>query len=421
MPIFKLPPEYGTEPVPREKRVLGSTDLALFWMSLSVGLLVLQAGAVLTKDLGLPLTYAFLVTVAGSVVGCLMLALVGVIGSTYGIPTMVSLRPTFGIIGSYLPTTLNVIQLIGWTAFEFIIMGEAAATISGSIFGGLTRSLWVIIFGAVCYLMMVSGPLIIIRQWIEKFALWISILTTAWITFIIFTKPVSFDLTNFELAAGLMAFDIVVAMPVSWMPLVADYTRFSRERKSGFKGTFFGYLFANIWFFGIGAALALFGEGATVVYSIALLVLGNFALLALLVDETDNAFADIYSASVSIQNIFSRTKQWRIGLLITVVALSIALATPITVYENFLLLIGASFVPVFGIVLADHFVINKNRYTVESFYSNSLPANYVAVAIWVLGFISYYFFAYVVQFGGTIPSFIIAFIAYVVLKRGEKK
>ncbi|MBC7091118.1 MAG: cytosine permease [Nitrososphaeria archaeon] len=417
MGLIRLPPEWGIEPVPENLRRLRAIDIFVFWTSLSIGLLVLQAGALLTQGLSLPFTYSSLIIVLGSIVGSLILALVGVIGTSYGVPTMVSLRPVFGREGSYVPTILNVIQLIGWTSFELIIMGEAASTISGPLLGDYTKFLWMIFFAIICYFMMVFGPLIVIRQWLEKFALWISLATTCWITFQIIQHPIDLTWGSVGLDSLLLAFDIVVAMPISWMPLVSDYNRFASTRKGGFIGTFLGYTFANVWFYTLGAALALIGGTESIVYSIALMLLGNIALFALLVDETDNAFADIYSAAVSLQNIFSKQRQWFIGLIITVASTIIAVSTPIMAYEWFLLLIGASFIPVFGIAFSDYYLVNRGKYDSRTFLSPTNRVNFVAIVSWILGFISYWYFSYIIGLGGTVPSFITAFTVYTAAKK----
>lgn len=417
MVSIRPPPEWGIEPVPEHMKKLRAVDIFVFWTSLSIGLLVLQAGALLTQSLMLPLSYAIVITVLGSAAGSLILALNGLIGTSYGIPTMVSLRPIFGREGSYIPTILNVIQLVGWTTFELIIMSEAAQTISGQLFGDLTKVFWTIFFAIICYLMMVLGPLIIIRQWLEKVALWICLATTCWITYLALQHQINLNIGYVEASTLLLAFDIVVAMPISWMPLVSDYTRFASTKRGGFIGTFLGYTFANVWFYVLGSVLAIIGGTETIVYSIALMLLGNIALLALLVDETDNAFADIYSAAVSLQNIFPRQKQWFIGLLITVISTSIALSIPIMAYEWFLLLIGASFIPVFGIVFSDYFIINRGKYNMNSFYSPNHKINFIAIFSWIVGFISYWYFSYIIGLGGTIPSFIIAFTIYTLARK----
>jgi putative hydroxymethylpyrimidine transporter CytX len=420
MSLIKPPPEWGVEPVPKEKKVLGFLDFFIFWLSLAVGLLVLQAGASLAQDLGLSFGYIIIVSALGSLIGSLILAFVGMIGSKYGVPTMVSLRPSFGLKGSYLPTSLNVVQLIGWTTFELIIMGEAATTVTGEIFGYFTRPIMISIFAIWCYLLMIGGPLVVIKQWLEKIAIWISTITAIWLTYLVFTKPIVWQLGNFDLSKMPLALDLVIAMPISWLPLISDYNRFASSEKRGFLGTLLGYILANTWFYVLGAGLWFTSAGGSVVYSIALLALGNLALVALLVDETDNAFADIYSSTVSIQNIMSKIRQWKLGLIIVLVSLGLALTVQIGQYVNFLLLIGASFIPIFGVLSADYLVVRKKKYIVEDFYSGKPSINKVAIVSWILGFVSYYFFSYVFIIGGTLSSFLIAFISYVLLKKGDK-
>jgi len=421
MPKVKPPPEWGIEPVPKSKKILNFLDLFIFWTSLAVGLLVLQAGAFLAQDYGLSFEMIVIVTLVGSFIGSLILALVGVIGSKYGVTTMVSLRPSFGLRGSYLPTALNVLQLLGWTTFELIIMGEAATAVVGNVFGAFTRQVMVIVFALWCYLLMVSGPLTVIRQWLEKVAIWVSTITTLWLTYIVFSRPLTIPAGEINLVTLPLALDLVIAMPVSWMPLISDYNRFAKDDRHGFAGTLLGYVVANSWFYIVGAGLWFFSGGESVVYSIALLALGNLALIALLVDETDNGFADIYSATVSLQNMYPKRKQWKIGLMIVALSTSLALTIEIAQYTDFLLLIGAAFIPVFGVVFADYFVIRRRAYSAQDFYPEKRMINIRAIISWALGFVTYYYFAYIYAVGGTLPSLAIAFISYTLLSRSERK
>src|SRR5436190_949131 len=98
-------------------------------------------------------------------------------------------------------------------------------------------------------------------------------------------------------------------MPISWWPLISDYNRFSRSPGEAAAGTSLGYVVANTSFYLIGAALVLlgitsFGVDPQDPYALlaTLVLLGRSALplLAILVDETDNAFAHGYSAAVAV-------------------------------------------------------------------------------------------------------------------------
>lgn len=189
LPRIQAPPEWGIEPVPAEARRLGFLDYAVLWGDLGVGLLVMAAGALLVPGLGLP--QALLAIVVGTLLGNLLLAATGYIGSRTGAPTMVLLRPALGRLGSYLPTALNVLQLIGWGAFEILIMAQAANFISARFLGFSSYPFWAIAFALWCTLMAVGGPLVVVRQWLEKFAVWLVLLTTLWLTAHLLTRGTS--------------------------------------------------------------------------------------------------------------------------------------------------------------------------------------------------------------------------------------
>ncbi|HZA99926.1 MAG TPA: cytosine permease, partial [Nitrososphaera sp.] len=120
--VLSRTPEWGIKPVPDRHKILGGIDYFILWSSLGVGLLVLSAGSFLSEAKFLDAIFAIIV---GSAVGSILLALAGKIGSDHGIPSLITMRPAFGIRGSYLPAILNILQLIGWTTFEIMIMARA--------------------------------------------------------------------------------------------------------------------------------------------------------------------------------------------------------------------------------------------------------------------------------------------------------
>jgi len=409
---IRFPPEWGVTPVPIEAKTLRFIDYLVLWSSLGVGLLVFLAGSLLYPSLSM--IEALIASLIGSIIGSVLLASAGVIGSRYGIPTMVSLRAVLGVKGSYFPTCLNVIQLIGWTSFEFIIMSKAAASIFGSFMGKLTEPILIFIFALFCSLLALGGPIAVIRQWLEKIAIWLIYGSTIWITIQVFSKPEA--LTNFfKPGVGGMslplALDLVIAMPISWWPLISDYNRFSLKDKDAFIGTALGYTIANTWFYFLGAAIIAFTGITDIISSISILFLGTLALILILVDETDNAFADIYSAAVSLQNVFPKVKQRKLILIIVGVSILIALTTPLTRYEYFLLMIGALFTPLLGVLFSEFFIIRRGKYRIKEFYDEDEKLNVKAVTSWILGVLTYFilvnFYPWV---GGSLPSFFIAAI-----------
>ena len=429
LPKIQAPPEWGIRPVPDEQRVLRFFDLFVLWSSLGVGLLVLEAGALLVP--GLSPGLALLAILAGSLIGILLLALTGLAGSDHAVPTMVLLRPVLGQRGSYLPSLFNLVQLVGWTAFEFWVMGLAASRVSEALFGFSGYGLWLVVFALFCTLLALGGPLVVIRQWLKKFGVWLVYGATVWMTIYLFTQ---YDIPALLSQPGtgdlpfLLGVDLVVAMPISWLPLVADFNRFARRPRPAFWGTYLGYLLANVWFYGLGMLFILTLQVAeptpeSLTTAIVAITGGAIAMIVILVDETDNAFADIYSAAVSMQNVLPGVSQRLVVLLVGAVGLGLAAILTMGQFFDFLLLIGSVFVPLFGILAADYFVLRRRRLVVEElyrpggayWYRNGF--NWLAVVAWLAGIAVYHAVARgLPNLGATIPSFAVAFLLYLGLR-----
>lgn len=424
MAIIKAP-EWGIQPVPSSQRKLAGFDYFILWSSLGVGLLVLSAGSFLSDASFLDATAAI---VAGSVGGSILLALAGKIGSDHGITSLVSTRPSFGVRGSYLPALLNIMQLVGWTTFEIMIMARAASLLAGSM---VPYQAWAAIFGALVALLGIAGPLAVARQWLGKFAVWIALGSSIVIivTLLMSSSAHSVISSQGKGMSFFTALDLVIAMPISWMPLVSDYNRFAKKSKSAFWATLIGFAITNILFY-FGGVLLGTSDIVAIITAIQAIFFG-FLMLLLIVDEADNAFADVYSAAVSAQDIFSKMSQKR--LVVGFTALSAILATVVTIqdYETFLLLIGAIFVPLFGVVLTDYYVVKKQKYAEHMMYGKS-SVRWPAIAAWAAGTLLNFAMSplspiYVAQMpavGATIPSFAAASVIYLALVRlrpGQKE
>jgi putative hydroxymethylpyrimidine transporter CytX len=222
------------------------------------------------------------------------------------------------------------------------------------------------------------------------------------------------------------ALDLVIAMPVSWMPLVADYNRFARKSKSALWGTFIGFTMTNILFYFAGVMLGT-SDVIQIIVAIQAMFFG-FLMLLLIVDEADNAFADVYSAAVSTQNIFSHISQKHLIVGLTALSAMLAMVMTIQHYEAFLLLIGAIFVPLFGVVLTDYYVVKKRKYTEQILYGQrgiGIPA----IIAWALGAMINYMLSplspiYMPQLpaiGATIPSLAAASLIYLAIMRLQSR
>jgi putative hydroxymethylpyrimidine transporter CytX len=351
----------GIAAVPDDRRRLSGLDCAVLWGDLGIGLLVIVAGALLVPALSLP--RALLAIVVGSLLGCLLLALGALAGAREGVATMVLLRPVLGITGSWAPSALNGLQLLGWTAFELWAMAKVASTVSSRLFGVAAFGWWLAAATLVVTALALWGPVGVVRGWMLRFSAWVTVGIGLVVTVALLARGVG-PAWSRPATGGLSfasAVDLVVAMPISWLPLVADYNRFARDRGQSFAGTFVGYAGGNAWFYALGALLVLAGgvadsspEGlaAGILGLSAGTVVGAILLASLLAGETDEAFADIYPVAVSAQNVFPGLPQRMVVVVVGEVAAAIAAVVTATDYEAFLFLLGSVFVPLFAVVLA---------------------------------------------------------------------
>jgi putative hydroxymethylpyrimidine transporter CytX len=390
-------PVWGIRPVPRDRRRFSAFDVGVLWGDLSIGLLVLVSGALLVPALGLP--FAVLAIVLGTAIGCLPLALVGFAGAREGVPGMVLFRPVLGRRGSYLPSAANLIQLIGWTAFEFWAMARVANAVSVDLLGLDGWFVWLIIVAVICTALALAGPVFTVRRWLERFGAWVVAAVAAWITVRVIAVGELGELWSRPGTGGLpfwAAVDLVVAMPVSWLPLVADFNRFARDERRSALATYGSYAAGNAWFYLLGALLVL-AAGATpdvldVGTTIAATAGGAVVLIALLVGESDQAMANLYSGAVSVQNVAPSVRQRPliVGLGLTGFAIAALLSADAAgTFEVFLFLIGSVFVPLFGVFAAD-LMLRGWRYGEPALFEEAPDGvRWRAVVPWVVGFVVY--------------------------------
>jgi putative hydroxymethylpyrimidine transporter CytX len=383
-------PQWGIEPVPERLRVLGLGDTVLLWGNLAVSLLVIVAGALLVPALSLK--QALLAIVVASVVGCAMLGAAAAVGTDARVPAMVLMRAPLGQRGSYLATALNVVQCLGWSVYELIIIASACAALSDRVFHFRAQWLWTLLFGGVAIVLALLGPIGFVRRYVRKFAVWFVLASLGYLTWWVVDKS---DLTAFWHGEGKGGFptfwqgvDLTLASVISWTPLAADYTRFTRTRRSSFWGTAFGYLVPVIWLYSLGVLLFLARDISDPAQLPAAVVAGGLvsvlALLAVTVDESDEAFANVYSTAVSLQNVLPRVPQRLLIVSSAVVATAGALILNLSDFATFLFLLGSFFVPLLGVLLAD-WLVEGMHYTRAKVFDGPAVRPEMIVA-WLVGF-----------------------------------
>lgn len=419
---------WGIDPVPERLRVLGTLDTGLLFGNLGVSLLVIVAAAALVPALSL--RDALLAILIGCVIGNAMLGVAGAIGTDARVPGMVLLRAPLGRRGSYLPTGVNVLQGIGWSVFELLIIATAAAALSDELFGFRAQWLWTLVFGAVALVLALLGPIGFVRRFVRRVAVWAVPFGLVYLTWWALDGADLGALWDAPGEGGLSVWqgaDFVVAITVSWVPLAADYTRFSTSRRAGGLGSGIGYFVPDVWLLALGVVLVLSRDLSDPGALPAAVVAGGFAailaLFALLVTETDEAFANVYSASISLQNIVPRAPQALLISLVTVVATLGALVIDLVSYQSFLLLLGSVFVPLFAVLLADWLASGRHYSAADIFDAPAWRPGLVAA--WIAGFALYQWLyptgpAWWVDavselnppdwgLGATVPSFVVSF------------
>lgn len=417
------------QPITTGERNLGGVDYFLLWAGVAISLAEIWAGGFLAP---MGFWLGFWAIIIGHVIGNTFMALGGVIGSEHGIMSMVSVRPSFGIRGSNLAAVLNIIQLIGWASIMLIIGGRAGAML-GKPIGGLLASnhFWIVAIGigTLIWALYTGKPVWKIMQKSAVIALLLIVILMTWVSIKEFGSGVlNVKPTVMPFMIGL---DLVIAMPISWMPLVSDYSRFSKKTVPAFWNTWWGYFLISSWMYVLGLMATLVtGEtdpGALILQIMGRIGLAIPALILVVFSTITSDFPDVYSATCSILNISrkisAKTLMWIVGIL----SILVALVFPMEQYENFLFFIGAMFVPLFGVVLTDYFLIRKRQLNTEEIYKKdgeywfSNGFNVAAIVSWAIGFIVYEFIAVMkYAIGGSLPSLIAAGLVYFLVTQLRK-
>jgi nucleobase:cation symporter-1, NCS1 family len=371
------------EPVPQALSLLDQFGL---WGNLGVSLLgftgaifVLQPGGAGTPELSL--AAALTAIVVGTVLGTTALALAGLPGAMTGAPAMVLLRGLFGARLSYLPTVLNILQCVGWAVFELVTIATAAHTVAP----GLPRQGYVLIAGVATALLTIRplGAIRVLRRYATS-----AVLVVMCYLFVQLIRHPLPGFTHGTWSGYWAATDTVVAVAISFAPLVADYTRHSRSPRAAFGGVLIGYSLTQVLCYVIGL-LALVtiarGDPNQIYGAFIALPVGTLAFAILAARELDQSFADVYSTAVSIQNLRPLWDRRILAGTITALTTAGALWLNIADYENFLVLIGSVFVPMSAVLIADYFVVSKGRWDLSA----AARSRWAMLPPWAAGFVTY--------------------------------
>jgi putative hydroxymethylpyrimidine transporter CytX len=393
--------------VNEQKTILGGWSFFALWFGAAISMAEIFTGGLLAP---LGFSDGVQAILLGHLIGGVIMLLAGYIGANSGLPAIMSTRISFGTYGSYIFSLLNVLQLIGWTAVMIISGGRAANELGIALFGWDSISVWAGIIAFFIALWIALGKVGFGKLNVVAVVLLLGL--TLVLCGVVFQEGTLFTHVNDNTMSFGLALELSIIMPLSWLPLVSDYTRFAKAKKTALSGTFVGYFIGSSLMYIIGLAIALYAKDASVGTMMMALKLGFVALGIVLLSTITTTFLDAYSAGVTLVNVFPKWSERSVALGMTFIGLLVALFTPIEQYETFLYAIGSVFGPLFAIVLSDYFLFHRRTIV------QSLRLHVGTTVVWVIGVFLYYQFQTMnLPLGTTLPTMIATAVLFSISKK----
>lgn len=361
----------------------------LIWFGAAVSMAEILTG---TYFAPLGFTKGMLACIIGHVIGCSLLFLAGLIGARTRRSSMETVKMSFGQKGSLLFSALNVLQLVGWTA---IMIYDASLAANGILDTGAW--VWCIVVGALIIVWILIGVTNLGKLNIA--AMSALFLLTLVLCKEVFLGNTADFLSKDSLSFG-MAVELAAAMPLSWLPLISDYTREAEKPFAAAAVSTVVYGLASCWMYAIGMGAAIYTGENDIGQIMVKGGLGAAGLLIIIFSTVTTTFMDAFSAGVSTESITGRLKGKWVAVIVTAIGAMGAMIYPMDNITGFLYLIGSVFAPMIAIQITDYFILKKDCMTAG--------VNAVNLVIWLAGFIIYRMLMQVDSiFGNTLPDMLI--------------
>lgn len=369
----------------------------LLWFGAGISIAEILTGMLLAP---LGFVRALEAIILGHIIGGIIMYLAGLIGGRTGGSAMETVRISFGTQGAKLFAGLNVIQLVGWTA---VMVGSAA--LAANTIAAIGMSWWSVIIGAFIALWIIMG--------LKNLSKVNVVVMAALFILTIMLSMVVFQNGTPTVPAGELTFggavELAVAMPLSWLPIISDYTRTAKKPVLATAASCGAYFVASSWMFIIGMGAALFTGQDDIAAIMLRAGMGIAGILVVLLSTVTTTFLDAFSAGVSFQSLAPKASDKIMALAATVLGVVLAVFAAPDQFQDFLYLIGSVFAPMTAILLADFFIL-KRDHTAES-------VNWLNIVLWVLGVILYrYLLSVDTPVGITVPVVIIMILSTIIHK-----
>ena len=375
----------------------------LIWFGAAVSIAEILTG---TYFAPLGFTKGLLAVLIGHIIGCTMLFFAGLIGGKIRKSAMETAKMSFGSKGALLFSVLNIIQLVGWTA---IMIYDGALAVNG-IFN-IGNWIWCIIIGALIILWILIGIKNLGK--VNTVAMAALFILTIVLSFVIFGKGTMQNIGGEGMTFG-AAVELSVAMPLSWLPLISDYTREAKKPVKATAVSAITYGIVSMWMYVIGMGAAIFTGESDIAQIMVKAGLGIAGLLIIVFSTVTTTFLDAYSAGVSSESLSSEINGKWVAVAVTVIGAAGAIFLPLTDITDFLYFIGSVFAPMIAIQIADFFILKQNKESSAFSIQNLI--------IWLVGFVIYRLLMHVdIVVGNTLPDMLITIVICVAVSKIRSK
>lgn len=390
-----------------EKKRTSVFENSLIWFGAGVSIAEILTGTYLAP-LGFQKGLAAILI--GHVIGCCMMFFAGLIGGKMRKSAMETVKVSFGQKGGLLFAVLNVLQLVGWTA---IMIYDGALAANSTFNTGAW--VWCIVIGALIVLWIAVGVTNLGK--INTIAMAALFVLTILLCRVIFfgDSGAAADLSSEAMSFG-AAVELSVAMPLSWLPVISDYTREAEKPVKSTAASVIVYGLVSCWMYVIGMGAAIYTGESDIAVIMVKAGLGIAALLIVIFSTVTTTFLDAYSAGVSSESVFQKLKAGHVGIVVTVIGTVAAILFPMDDITDFLYLIGSVFAPMIAVQIADVFILKKEKSAGDFDWKN--------LVIWLIGFVIYRWLMTVdIPVGNTLPDMAVVIVLCLIADAvfGKKK
>lgn len=372
----------------------------LIWFGAGVSIAEIITG---TYFASLGFKNALLAIVIGHIIGGVLLYLSGLIGANTEKSAMETVKMNFGEKGGMIFALLNVLQLVGWTA----IMIYDGAISTSHVFTS-SHIIWAIVIGLLILLWIKIGITNLGK--LNTVSMSLLFLLTIVLSFKIFK---GLDLSEGGMGDAMSfgaAIELAVAMPLSWLPLISDYTRVAENKKGASLISTLVYSLVSVWMYMIGLGMALLTQESDIALIMVKSGLGIAAMLIIILSTVTTTFLDAYSAGISSESLSKKIDSKIVSIVVTIIGTVGAIIYPMDDITDFLYLIGSVFAPMIAVQISDYFILKKESVK-ESIHTKNL-------LIWLLGFIIYRVLLRMdLPLGSTISCILLVIIIKVIVEK----